>query len=758
MLSARGLVVNAGGRNPVAPPPLHHLRPPCYADGMTFAARSGGLLTSRSALSTALGIALCLVVGPLWFGSTSPARAALPGRAESVDVLRLLALGTTPIEVAGPAGYASAGGADGHAYGPPACDGDYSYRRVMAARAGVTLDLAEGDRWLDLVIRPVHEEREIALWLGDRLLSTARIKVGWQRVRIPLIDTPPGRHRFELRTSPTGVSLMSEANISPRVLALLHAVVVSSATRGPESTLAGPLFEADVAWLEAGTSIRVPIAPEAGQALQTGGLRTRGDTDDLRLVVERETLEGAVQPLLDWPAALELPWNLALHPESAREPVWLTLRVVGEAGGAIGLVAPQLTVPAAATAGATVDSGAAGRTVVIAVAGLRSDDTDAVGIELAGATRLTNVWSTSPTPRAALASLLTGQYPEVHGVVGRKDRLSSGRMGIGWAATRAGRKAVVRLGNLAVASDDKLWDGWADVKRATPQTYRGIAADVLSATADAIAATADEPVLAVAVLTDPTPPLMPRAGGAWQRFWPESAGKPPWKAGETRARLAALAAKGRVLSDKDRRWIRALRRGKVDETLRAISEFLDVLAKAPGAIPTRVVIVGLGGSDPDRLTGLDPDAVQVPVWTVGVALDAAATTRTSDLTDVAALIADVSGVPGVPGLQGAGATRPLASAWGDAAFASHGRRWDLAATDELVVLSDRSNGEVSTLVRGTAGQWLPVGDVSPALGLRLSVLKRGLGAWRAAGAYWRQGDFAPGAHSGGVGHGRACPR
>ncbi|MDP6946491.1 MAG: hypothetical protein QF464_20245, partial [Myxococcota bacterium] len=353
--------------------------------------------------------------------------------------------------------------------------------------------------------------------------------------------------------------------------------------------------------------------------------------------------------------------------------------------------------------------------MLIAIPGLRSDDAEGAMRRLGGG-HVGRTWSTSATAATALASLLTGRYAEAHGLVKRSDQLASNVRTLARDLATAGRKTILRAGRAPHTGDKNLWAGYSDAGFATTGGFRPTAEHVLQATVDALTAAGDVPLFATVVLGDIIPPYLPRAD-AWRAHWPEDA-RPPWSALNGRQELQRQRSRNKPLTDEEHAYWRALRRGKVDEVLGALTPFLDAVAALPGQ-RTRVVIVGLGGVDPLEAPATSPDlrALQAPVVITG-ASPALLPTSPTDLTDLHATLRAMSGLPpsSAPGHRFDVTEGPR---WTDAAYAVSSHRWDVMVTPKATLLGDRTTGSVSWVVPpadgAPTGAWTPRGDAPGAV-------------------------------------------
>lgn len=676
------------------------------------------------------------------------AYAALPGRAPSVDVLRLSAYGSGLIDGAGP-GLAVAMGADGaSAFGDTGCDADgYSYRTIIDPRAGLDLEVPESAVRLDIIVRPAHGLRELQVAIGGHSFADMPLHQGWQRVSLPIEAADRGDRRVRLTLTGVTTPFTESATLGPEVRGLLHGLRFSAHADLPEDAPSGPRFgDNGTLWLEAGESISIPVALAPDQALETSTIVTRGDAADLMVRIETVNQEGAAGVAAELPAALALPYNVDLSRAGLRTPTTLRIRVLGNGSGRVGLVHPTLTV---ASRGATALPHAArpDRLIVVAVRGLRASDATA---EIPGTTRVSGAFATSPEVRSALASLMTGLYAQAHGVVGLQDRLADGMPLLAKLAHAAGWRTVLRLGAIPIPVTDSIFSGFDDSQAGGPKTFPPHAEGVLDTLYTAASKPAEQPLLAVAILGDGGAPWLPR-GEAWKKHW--TRGPTPWDPADGRRAVESFGD-GSALDPTQRAFIEALRRGKADEAVEALTQFTQKVRALEGN--TTLVIVGLGGGQLDKEEPFTPDMVAVPMWVMGGGLDVATPGGSFDLTDIATTLLRVAAIPVPALLPGLDLRQQTAASAPKPVFAATATRTYLAALAGYALVKNlRAPAGVLYGYDGT--HFIPVEDDAGKAVLTAQLEQRMRG-WLGAGPAWSARDFSPAVpRQAQSGYGSPCP-
>ncbi len=686
--------------------------------------------------------------GLIALATPAAAHAALPGRAASVDVLRLSAYGHGLVDAAGP-GMAVAMGADGaSAFGATGCDADgFSYRTIIDPRAGLDLVVPESAVRLDIIIRPAHGLRELQVAIGGHSFADAPLHQGWQRVSLPLEATDRGERRVRLTLTGVTTPFTESDTLGPEVRGLLHGLRFSTQADPPEGASPGPRFSGDgTLWLESGEFISIPVALAPDQAFETSTIATRGDASELVLRIETINEQGAAGVAAELPAALALPYNVDLSRAGLRTPAVLRIRVLGSGSGSVGLVHPMLTV--ASRAAATPPSAARpDRLIVVAVRGLRAGDATA---ELPGTTRISGAFATSPEVRSALASLMTGLYAQAHGVVGLQDRLEGGSPLLAKLAHVAGWHTALRLGAVPIPLADPMFSGFDDSQAGGPKTFPQHAEGVLDALYAVASRPSDQPLLAVAILGDGGAPWLPR-GESWKKHW--TRGATPWEPADGRRAVESFGD-GSALDPTQRAFIEALRRGKADEVVEALAQFTEKVRALEGS--TALVIVGLGGGQLDKEEPFTPDMVAVPMWVMGGGLDVATPGGSFDLTDVATTLLSVAALPVPPLLPGLDIRQQTATSAPKPAFASTATRTYLAASGEFALVKNL-RAPAGVLYRYDGAHFVPAED-GPGKAVLTSRLEQRLRGWIGAGAAWSVRDFSPAVPKGArSGYGSPCP-
>jgi hypothetical protein len=677
------------------------------------------------------------------------AHAALPGRAASIDLLRLSAYGHGIIDAAGP-GMAVAMGADGaSAFGATGCGPDgFGYRAIIDPRAGLDLDIPESAVRLDIIVRPAHGLRELQVAIGGHSFADVALHQGWQRVSLPLEATDRGERRVRLALTGVTTPFTETETLAPEVRGLLHGLRFSAHADLPEGASKGPLFGADgTLWLESGESISIPVALAADQALETSTIVTRGDASDLVVRIETINQQGAAGVAAELPAALALPYNVDLSRAGLRTPTMLRIRVLGNASGAVGLVNPTLTV-ASQAADAPPSAARPDRLIVVAVRGLRASDVNA---EIPGTKRISGAFATSPEVRSALASLMTGLYAQAHGVVGLQDRLGEGMPLLAGLAHAAGWRTALRLGAVPIPVSDPIFAGFDDSKAGGPKTFPQHAEGVLESLYAVASKPSDQPLLAVAILGDGGAPWLPR-GESWKKHW--TRGATPWVPGDGRRAIDGFGD-GSALDPTQRAFIEALRRGKSDEVVEALTQFAQKVQAIEGE--STLVIIGLGGGQLDKEEPFTPDMVAAPMWVMGSGLESATPGGSFDLTDVASTLLAVAAIPAPALLPGMDLRQQTATSAPKPVFASTATRTYLAASGGYALVKNlRAPAGVLYGYDGT--HFAPVED-DAGKAVLTSQLEQRMRGWLGAGAAWSVGDFSPSVpRQARSGYESACPR
>ena len=608
---------------------------------------------------------------------TRAVNAADPYQAVS-DLGRLAGYAEGPVRAEGPGLDVAAGPLGAKALGERGCDPQsMTYREIVHPRVNLSI-ASQGAKRIDLIIRSVNQAREVSVTLDGEVLGTATMDGTWQRLSFRTQPLSKGAHVLSFTMSPTGQTL--EGNSPKGVLAHLHSIRLSTRLEPPAGGVVETFNGVDTLWLEAGEALRIPMPAIPGHALKSAGTMVRGSHAALRAHVAFETREGAIDTKLSIPAALTLPWNLALASAGDRSAKFLRLEVQGDDTGALGLVRPQLTRPSKPTEPAM---SAAERLVLVIVPGLRSED---LATQKSPPWSRADIWSSADSSGAALASLLTGRYPKGHGLIKRGDTINAKLETLATTFKGAGRLTLLRAGHSPHAQNKALWAGYDDSLFASDADFTHTAEGVLKALASALKSAPQTPLFATALLGDLMPPYLPRAD-AWRAHWPEPKAA-LWDPLKGRKELQRLRSSSKEPSEKENAYWRALRRGKVDETMAALDAFAESLGTSPG---TRVLVVGLAGESLAPLQTLPPiGLIQAPLLLMGDQV-AHLPKGPSDLSDVHATLSALGGIT-KSDTPGARFDIHEAALWSDLAYASVGDRWEYAIGPERILVRDRQGG------------------------------------------------------------------
>ncbi len=678
------------------------------------------------------------------------ANAALPGRVETVDLVRLAQHDRGWVDGGGPSLNVASGAAGDFGFGAPVCDGSrFTARPIVHPRSGLTVRVPRFAQNLEVMIRSTFGSRELSLSLNGASLGEAKLTSSWQRVVLPLKGVEPGDALLEIGLSTTTDELGEAPAVPPEARALIHRVTFDTRinARRESGPLDAPRVASDVIWLEPGQSILMPAPLQPAQALETSGVITLGESKGLRVHVDLVSAYGAVQKVASMPAALDLPWNLDLSRGGERTPVWLQLRCTGDSSGAAGLLMPRLTRPLAPGENPKAKAdGAASTVVVIAAMGLRFEDAEASrGARPAGVLHA-RAWSTSPNSRSSLTSLMTAVSPLTHGVVGLRDEIPASALGIGREVRLAGLQTILRTGFVPMTAGSPLWEGFGDALFADLRRLKPHANHVLDSTQE-ILTYQKSPALTVAILGDTAPPYIPTSE-AWKHHY-GSQDEPPWPANESRKAVAEISAGTRPFDKKAERYLRALRRGKAEETLQHIRTFQEALrSKHKDAL---ILIVGLGGVLPGDPDGFTPEDVHVPLWVDAPDGWRIPSESTVDIMDVMATAVAALGVKPRAGIQGTDLRRELRSPWPTGALATETRAdsHDLAVWQDSVLLAPRGKiGEAQIFLPDGNG-WRPEKKPPASRGPAVDAAGALLRGWLSARERWNPDDYEAAVRRGG---------
>lgn len=699
----------------------------------------GAQLTMRLAFALAATL-LIAVVRP-------DASAALPGRIAAADLIRLRSFGSGRIEAASPALDVATDHSGAFGFSASGCDAKgFSHRGIVHPHASLHTEVPRGARRVDVVLRSVHGERDLTLLMDGKTLAVRPLSGAWQRVSVSLPEDSAGERAFRLTVSgPRESETPLEEGLTPETRALLHAVIFSLSADPAPLAIGTPLVDGDAFWLEAGETAVIPAPLMLGQALETAAVRSRGDVSRQHVEVALVSANGGVETIAEIPASFTLPWNLDLSRRNERSPIFLSLTLRGHGDGAVGLVAPKLTVPEPATRPRAVKLPLTNRLAVIVVRGLRASDVARVGRPLPGAHQLPDTWTTATTMRPALASLLTGAYPSGLKVVSLRDRLDPEVPTLAKAAKRRGWRTVLRAGRTPLKAEDAVFGGFDEKAFAGPATFRADDGVVVDELAKELGSPGKRPIFALAVLEGVAPPYLVRSN-AWKTYLPEGSDPPLWPPLGSRAVLNEVEEGKRSLDDKEKAYLRALRMSRTVETLDALRSFVEKAARFPN--PTTVVIVGLAGEgEPALGETLSPELARAPVWVMGGDLGDAGN-QTLDLTDLTRVIARAADLKAPLLTQAAELTVAAPHVWPAAAFTSDRGVAELVAHFDYALVAPRS-GEARLFARSQRGRdpttqtWdAPVGEqAANALPIR-ALLHRHARGFAAAGPSWFEATYA----------------
>jgi hypothetical protein len=301
-----------------------------------------------------------------------------------------------------------------------------------------------------------------------------------------------------------------------------------------------------------------------------------------------------------------------------------------------------------------------------------------------------------------------------------------------------------------------IWQDYEDVRFADMRSLKPHAKAVLDSTLEAIYHSKG-PTLALAVLSDGSPPYIPMTG-AWKEH-AKAGSSPPWPARESRIAVSELAMGQRPFNEKTRAYLAALRRGKAQETLEQVRIFQAALkAKRSN---TLVLVVGLGGTLPGSGGAYAPEDVHVPLWIDSDDRWRLPESATVDITDVAVTAVAALGAATPEGVQGTDLRSNLPGPWPTAAFATLTRAEsrDLAVWGETVIMVNRGNQAKPTLFEREGHGWKVKGVPDPHDGPSLWAAQAQLRGWLSAGTRWRPDDYESAVRRGGEdGYADPCKR
>ena len=168
-------------------------------------------------------------------GGAAPAAAALPGRLDAADLMRLTAVGHGVVDAAGPALDAAVGRAAA-TFAKPGCEPDgRTYRPVAAPHATLQVDVPAKTRRLDIAIRPVHGPRELSVHLDEHVLGTVPLAAGWQRASFPVDPKAKlgGPRALRLELANTAATIDEGPGMPAGLRALLGSIRFSERPEAP---------------------------------------------------------------------------------------------------------------------------------------------------------------------------------------------------------------------------------------------------------------------------------------------------------------------------------------------------------------------------------------------------------------------------------------------------------------------------------------------------------------------------------------------
>ena len=410
---------------------------------------------------------------------------------------------------------------------------------------------------------------------------------------------------------------------------------------------------------------------------------------------------------------------------------------------------PRLTRPSRTADSSPLASGASKRhpiVVVIAVMGLRFEDAAASQGKRPTGKLHGGAWSTSPDVRAGLTSLMTSVSPLAHGVVGLRDEIPKSAMGIGREVRLAGIKTILRTGFVPVTAGSPLWEGFEDALFADLRRLNPHANHVLDSTQELLIHE-KSPTLAIAVLSDTAPPYIPTTS-AWEHHYNEK-GDAPWPANESRKAVAEIGTGERPFNDKNQRYMRALRRGKAEETLSHIRAFQDAIrAKHKDAL---IMIVGLGGVLPGDPESFNPEDVHVPLWIDSPGGWSLPAQSTVDIMDVMVTATSALGVPPRAGVQGTDMRRELEDPWPTGALSTQTRAdsIDIAVWGDSVLKAQRGKLGGHELFLPDGNGWRLVKKAPANKGPAIDAADALLRGWLSARSQWNPEHYEAAVRRGG---------
>ena len=627
------------------------------------------------------------------------AAAAAPGRIESAHLDRLRHLANGRIEAESASFDAAIGRIGAFGFGDLGCDANgFAYRPIIHSKAVLKVNVPHGAQRLDLILRGTQGVRELKIVVNNAVWARTNLQQGWQRLSLPLSPSHEGLLVMEMGLSQPGERYTDPEEFNPGTLGLFHALVTKLGRHEEFSVQpqTESITSSQFGWMEADEVLEIPIPVQRDQALESQGLRVKGSSAGLGLKVLLMSAQGAREDVAEMAADLALPWNLDLSRRGEMTPYWLRFEVTGQSGS-VALISPKLTTPGEWPQPQATKAGDR-PVVIIAIRNTGGEDADATRIPMTG-TPLRAMHTTSTLEHEALRSLITGHYP-------------TGRTKLGKDADKARVPSLVRMAKkngryttLVSAAFPRLEKavGVADfdhVRLSGPSTFGQAAHQVLEEAEKLLIDLRSKKTFTTIILRDAASPLSPQRD-TWKRYY--RGGKPPWKPADTRKTLMAYRKKNRSLTARETSYVDALRKGAVQQSLRAVRDFSIRLQNR--RMNPVIVVVGLGANDwkpqPNAMTVQN---TRIPVWVEGLPLPAAASDTTADLTDVATTLAGLLG-GGKSLMQGSDLRSALPGTWSESAFVRDPFGDKLVVTNDsaLLLASDRRPLKQSVRIRQKDG-------------------------------------------------------
>jgi hypothetical protein len=537
-----------------------------------------------------------------WGTSTTPTSGL------SADLVRLANHARGRIHAGSPSFDNAISAYGGYGFGKPGCDAaGFAYRPVTHSQPKLKVHVPIGAQRMEIVLRPTHGRREVTISEGNHTWATFTLRWGWQRVLVRVDATHQGPRTLTFTFARATDARDEGPSMPAKTRALMHAILFKS-RKLQENVIIGasrPVRDGNKLWLEAGEITEIPLTPQSNQALITTGLANPDKAKNLTLQVRARTVQGAYAKLFETSGLFDMPWNLDLSRRGETTPLWLRFETAGTGQGALGLRTPMLTTSQVIATPPSTKRPTPSHIVIIAVPGLRYKDVVRLKQTLPG-TLYNDVWSSSTEPRASLASLLTGHHPAATRVHSRRHGLSN------TLATLTGRLAKADFstwlvgGGAAMAHPSMVRD-FATIRRPGIAGLRPHAAALLTAAFKELKQHQGKKSFGLAVLGDVDALAAPRTPH-WRRF-AKDLNPLPWPVGETRRRLLAAQKANRQFKPNERRYLEALRLGRITDVFDSIQAFWRQTRRASHPW---IVVVGLGGTPQGQQTTADD--LHIPLW------------------------------------------------------------------------------------------------------------------------------------------------